>query len=184
MLNLNKKMESQNQKKNSGLIISIVGFIVALLVVGSIWLSTQSGSTATNTVAVLPTTTSQNTIPAQSDTSSAVAAGSSGDAKINSVTSPYANGSYSASSSYGTPHNGSESIDVTLTVQNGIITDASISQSGYDRESQQYQSRFASGYKSYVVGKSLSSLSLSRVSGASLTTGGFNSAVATIKTEA
>ena len=47
-----------------------------------------------------------------------------------------------------------------------------------------WQQQFASGYESYVVGKSLSTLKLTKVSGSSLTPIGFNAAVADIQTQA
>jgi len=43
---------------------------------------------------------------------------------------------------------------------------------------------FISGYKPYVIGKNIDTISLDRVSGSSLTPAAFNEALGQIKTEA
>ena len=77
-----------------------------------------------------------------------------------------------------------ESIQVNLTLKNGVVTDVSIQNSESDRESAAYQQDFASAYKSYVVGKQISGLRLGNVAGASDTTQGFDDAVSKIATQA
>jgi hypothetical protein len=69
-------------------------------------------------------------------------------------------------------------------LQNGVITGTSATGGANDPEASQYQSQFISGYKSLVVGKSIDSVSLSRVSGSSLTSQGFNNALQQIKNQA
>jgi uncharacterized protein with FMN-binding domain len=98
-------------------------------------------------------------------------------------TGSYKDGTYSATSTYYVPH-GSESIQVTLTVKNGTITDAAIANSESDRESAEYQHVFASLYKGSVVGKPLSGFNLDVVAGASDTTDGFNQTVSQIANQA
>lgn len=98
-------------------------------------------------------------------------------------TSPYADGTYNATSEYGTPES-IESIGLTVTIKNGVVTDSSVALSGSEGRSRRYQSAFADGYKQFVIGKDISTLSLSRVSGASLTSMGFNAALAQIKSQA
>lgn len=95
----------------------------------------------------------------------------------------YKDGTYTANSSYRVPHS-SESIGVTLTVKDGVVTGTSLNQSEDNPESAQYQEMFAETYKSYVVGKKLSDISLNRVSGASLTTGAFDTALQQIRSQA
>lgn len=97
--------------------------------------------------------------------------------------SGYYDGTYSSSARYSVPGS-TESIGVTVVLANGIISDVSISQNPTNGTSATYQSRFASGYKSHVVGQSIKSLSLGRVSGASLTPNGFNSAISSISSKA
>jgi uncharacterized protein with FMN-binding domain len=95
----------------------------------------------------------------------------------------YTDGDYSARGSYLTP-GGNESIDLMLTLQNGVVTDTNITQNAETQEAKEFQERFASGYKEQVVGKSIDEISLDRVAGSSLTPIGFNSALADIKDDA
>ena len=97
--------------------------------------------------------------------------------------SVYKNGTYSADGSYMTPE-GQVSINVTVKLANDIITDANVTSVSGDRTSQRYQAKFISGYKQYVIGKNITDVQLSRVSGSSLTPEGFNNALATIKSQA
>ncbi|MHD0330680.1 hypothetical protein ACY18M_17150, partial [Proteus mirabilis] len=57
-------------------------------------------------------------------------------------------------------------------------------QQGQRGESREYQAKFASGFKTLVVGKKIDEVSLSRVAGSSLTSGGFNAALADIESQA
>jgi uncharacterized protein with FMN-binding domain len=112
-------------------------------------------------------------------TSSTSSSSSDSSASNNS----YKDGTYSASGSYTTPET-QEEIKVTVTLKDGKVSDVSASTDPQARESQEWQSRFLSGYKQLVVGKSIDSIKLSRVSGSSLTSGGFNKAINTIKQQA
>lgn len=98
-------------------------------------------------------------------------------------TSRYTNGSYNTTVQYRTPES-VESLAVTLTVKDDTIADASIAIDAAAKESRRYQEAFAANYTQYVVGKSLESLKLSRVSGSSLTTAAFNKALDAIRTTA
>lgn len=97
--------------------------------------------------------------------------------------SAYKDGSYSAVGNYNSPE-GSESIKVTVTLKNGIITDSSVIGEASDHTSKRYQNMFISGFKQYVIGKSIDQVSLNKVSGSSLTPDGFNNAIAKIKNQA
>lgn len=99
------------------------------------------------------------------------------------TTSGYKDGTYSASSDYSVPHS-DESIEVSLTLKNGVVADASIKNSENDGTSAEFQQAFAADYKSYVVGKPIKSLRLSVIAGASDTTQGFNDAVSRIASQA
>lgn len=121
------------------------------------------------------------------------AATSEGDAPGTSSTPPvtttdtggadYADGTYTATGSYATPES-VETISVTLTVADDVVTAVSVSGDPQARESQQYQSQFIGGISDAVVGVDLDELSVTRVAGSSLTSGGFNEALAQIKTDA
>lgn len=108
----------------------------------------------------------------QPGNSSAPAANSSG----------YKNGTYTASSDYYVPH-GYESIAVSLTVNNGTVSDVSIQNSENNGTSAFFQENFSGVYKSQVVGRKLSGLQISDVSGASDTTRAFNTALNQIENQ-
>ena len=95
----------------------------------------------------------------------------------------YKDGNFTANASYTDPGRKEHDIAVTLTIADDIITAASVLYNGGAANTPNH-TRFENGYKQEVVGKSLDSISLSRVGGASLTTEAFNDAVATIKAEA
>ena len=95
----------------------------------------------------------------------------------------YTDGTYSAEGQYATPES-VETVDVTITLADDVITAVEVTGDPQARESQEYQSRFIGGIQDEVVGKNIDEISVSRVAGSSLTSGGFNQAVESIKTEA
>ncbi len=99
------------------------------------------------------------------------------------VAAAYKDGIYSAVGNYVAP-SGAEAIDVTLTVKDGMVADATVDATATNPASKQWQATFIAGYKEQVVGKKLSDLSLSKVSGSSLTPKGFNDALNEIRDQA
>ncbi|MFJ2544464.1 FMN-binding protein [Microbacterium sp. NPDC087589] len=95
----------------------------------------------------------------------------------------YTDGTYSADGSYQTPET-VEKISVTLTVADGLVTEVEVTGDPQARETEQYQGQFIDGIADEVVGKSLDDIEVSRVAGSSLTSGGFNEAVESIKEQA
>jgi uncharacterized protein with FMN-binding domain len=116
-------------------------------------------------------------------TSSGTSTVSNASSATSSTTTGYKDGTYSATSSYYVPHS-TEDIQVSVTLKDGVITASSVTNSESDPDSAQFQESFTSAYKSYVVGKSISGLSLNTISGASDTTQGFNDALSKIASEA
>lgn len=98
-------------------------------------------------------------------------------------TSGYKDGTYTATGDYQSPSQ-AEQITITVTLKNGVITDTSATNGAPDPTSQKFQNQFISGYKQQVVGKNINDVTLSRVSGSSLTPTGFNDALSKIKTQA
>ncbi|TPW74672.1 FMN-binding protein [Schumannella soli] len=92
----------------------------------------------------------------------------------------YKDGSYTATGEYQSP-GGDESIKVTLTLESNKVTKAEVEPQASSGNAKQYQTQFSSGIDGEVVGKSLDELSVTRVSGSSLTSRGFNDAVDQIK---
>jgi len=96
---------------------------------------------------------------------------------------PYTDGTYSATGSYDSP-NGTESLDVTLTLEGDIVTDVEVVGNGDNPDSKRYQAEFIGGIADVVVGKDIDELTVDRVAGSSLSSTGFKAAVADIKTQA
>lgn len=105
------------------------------------------------------------------------------DSSSNSGTATYTDGTYTADGSYQTPET-VESVSVTLTIADGVVKDVKVTGDPKAPETEEYQSKFISGIADEVVGVALDDLNVSRVSGSSLTSGGFNAAVESIKEQA
>lgn len=95
----------------------------------------------------------------------------------------YADGTYTAQGSYATPES-VETITVTVTLKSDLVTSVKVVGQPQRPESRQFQSQFIGGISDVVVGKDIDQLSVSRVAGSSLTSGGFNRAIEEIKADA
>lgn len=150
---------------------ALAGVAGMLTLAGCATDSSTATSDATTPSSGSSASTGTSTAEAGTDTSASASAGT------------YADGTYTAEGSYQTPES-VEDISVTLTLADDVITDVTVTGNPQARESQQYQSQFIGGIKDVVVGKKLDEISVSRVAGSSLTSGGFNKAVEEIKSEA
>lgn len=160
--------DSGNKTK---LIITVAVLLaIVLLVVGVKAFASKPEDTAANNAT-------------QQSTGASSGSGQSSNDSTDPAGTAYKDGTYQATGDYTTPES-QEEIQVSLTVKDGAVTDATVSFDPKKSESRQWQQRFASGYKQEVVGKPLSSLSLNRVSGSSLTPMGFNDAVDAIRQQA
>lgn len=97
--------------------------------------------------------------------------------------STYKDGTYSADGSYRSPA-GTETIGVTITLKGDVITKVTVVPKATDPKSDRFQDMFASGISEVVVGKKIDTLQVSKISGSSLTSGGFNEAVTKIEAAA
>ena len=95
----------------------------------------------------------------------------------------YADGTYTAKGAYSTPES-VETITVTVTLEDDVVTDVEVTGDPQKRESEQYQGQFIGGIADVVVGQDIDDIQVSRVAGSSLTSGGFNKAIEAIKSEA
>ena len=155
--------------------IRIAG-VAAVGVVGAIALAGCAASDTTTE----PTTATTAT-PESSTAPTPSASASESESTASSGT--YADGTYTAEGSYATPES-VETIVVTVTLENDIITAVDVTGDPQKRESEEYQGRFIGGIADVVVGQDIDQISVSRVAGSSLTSGGFNQAIDTIKSEA
>lgn len=97
--------------------------------------------------------------------------------------SPFKDGTYTSTGNYNSP-GGGESISVTITLKDGVITSSSVVGHAENPASKQYQGMFVGGYAAQVSGKSITDVKLSQVSGSSLTPRGWNDAVTKIQAQA
>ena len=95
----------------------------------------------------------------------------------------YEDGTYTAEGTYSTPES-VETISVTVTLENDVITAVEVTGNPSKPESKVYQGKFIGGIADEVVGKDIDEISVSRVAGSSLTSSGFNDAIETIKDDA
>ena len=124
-----------------------------------------------------------STTPADTPTEEATTPADSTETAPDAGASTYTDGTYTESGSYQTP-NGTESVEVTLTLADDVITAVEVTGSGGSRDTQEYQGQFIDGIDAVVVGKNIDDISVSKVAGSSLTSGGFNQAVEAIRADA
>lgn len=97
--------------------------------------------------------------------------------------STYTDGTYKATGGYTSP-GGPETVAVSLTLADGVVTAVEVTPEATNATSRQYQTQFASGIADEVVGVAIDDLDVTTVSGSSLTSGGFMDAVAQISADA
>lgn len=95
----------------------------------------------------------------------------------------YTDGDYSANGKYQSP-GGTESIEVELTLADGVVDGVTVTGEASGGNAERYQSQFADGIAAEVVGKDIDDLAVDKVAGSSLTSDGFNAAVEQIKADA
>lgn len=156
------------QRKKNPAVVAIVVIVLLAIAGGAIYVASRPGDITTTETTTTESTGNQTTTP---DT---------GDGQ---VAGEYKNGTYEATGTYSTP-GGRESVNLSVTITDGVITATEIDGSASSGDSLQYQTRFINNYESLVVGKSVDEVSLSRVAGSSLTSSGFNNALEQIKTDA
>ncbi|WP_426320407.1 FMN-binding protein [Microbacterium sp. E-13] len=128
-------------------------------------------------------TASEAEEPDTADTGSSQATDSGTTGGTRTGTGSYVDGTYTAEGSYATPES-VETIEVTVTLKDDVVTAVDVTGKPQKRESQQYQGQFIGGIADVVVGKDIDDIEVSRVAGSSLTSRGFNQAIQAIKSEA
>lgn len=119
----------------------------------------------------------------------APAAGGSADGAIDGVnldadtSAEYTDGSYTATGDYVSPA-GPSQVTVELTLEGDTVTAVTVTPLSDDPTASGFQGQFADGIADIVVGRDIDQLAVSRVGGSSLTSGGFNDALAQIKADA
>lgn len=95
----------------------------------------------------------------------------------------FKDGTYTSVGNYFAP-SGSETIGVTMMLKNNIVTEVRMTADSANDTAHRWQERFIAGSRPLVIGKKISELNISDVSGSSLTPQGFNDALAKIQSQA
>lgn len=170
----------EEKRPNSKLISIGVFVVVMLLIIIVAAIDRQSKKGATDSAAITAAALQAN------DATSTVQGGEATPTTSSpkETAASYKSGTYTAEGTYQNP-NGEAAIKITITLStDGTITETSAIEEPNGRDSQDWQDRFISGYKSQVVGKNISTLKLGNISGSSLTPGGFNNAITKIVSQA
>jgi hypothetical protein len=142
-------------------LISTVTVIPAATTQASAAVATTQNTQTTKTTTVQPTQTTTATPVTQSQSKTV-----------------------STTVNFSVPKGHTDSMSVTATVKDGVITNISFDQQSSNHESEEYYQRFESRFSTAsVVGKNIGSVSLSRVGGATLTTNAFNRAVSNLASQ-
>jgi len=171
--NSNTPVPHSSNGKKVGITIAIIAVLalIGITVASDKSSATPADTTSTSSATMLPAaTTTSGTAPA-SGTSAA------------STVSLYKDGTYTATGSYISP-GGADQVGVTVTLKDDIITAATVTPMPGDPTSAKYQGIFAANYQPYVIGKDITQLDVHKVSGSSLTSQGFNAAIAQIEAQA
>ena len=95
----------------------------------------------------------------------------------------FKDGSYTQPGTYVSP-GGTEHISITLTLAKNIITAMKVTTVQADPTATGYEAMFEGGIGAATVGKDINSLNIGVVAGSSLTSMGFNKALAAIRADA
>ena len=130
-----------------------------------------------------PAAGSSTTDDPSAGSSAAASTPASTDDSSGAVSATLKDGSYSATGDYQSP-GGASAVAVTLTLKSGTITALKVVPKAENATAQQYEAQFASGVNAVAVGKKIAGLQVGAVSGSSLTSQGFETALAAIQKEA
>lgn len=150
--------------------VGIVASLIVLFGVIAIVFSGAKKSEDVTTIIPEPVTTDTTAVPVT-------------DPKKSTTSSVYKDGTYTATGAYMSP-GGRDQINVSLTLENDVVVSATATPQTDNKTSQKFQALFIADFKQYVVGKNIADVNVGKVSGSSLTTTGFNEAVAKIKLQA
>lgn len=165
-------MEPDSPKQPNKVLIGIIVVVLLAAITAAVVMLSGKKEEAPTSTTPQDTTSKDKTDSAPStDTAPTVSTGA------------YKDGSYEAVGTYQTP-GGTERLTVKVTLASGVVKTVDLERSPTTREAEEYQGKFVSGYKAEVVGKNIDDVKLTRVAGSSLTSGGFNKALDTIKNDA
>jgi len=148
----------------------IIGVVLVVLAGLAVWKFTGSSKDTVLTPTPTPSPTPVTTLPSPTPTP-----------VVNNK--KYKDGTYSASGNYLSPA-GNETVNVSLTLKDDVVTAATFDAKGLSGTSNRMQAEFKAGFGQYVIGKNIDDINLTVVNGSSLTPGGFMDALQQIQGKA
>ena len=153
----------------------------ALITVGTLLAGCAAGEEVTingDEYAGRPQTTGTSATPSAQATTRAPSVAPTGG--------PYADGRYTSSQTYGVVDDlvEQDSIDVTLTLTDGVVTDLEVVGHPFAERSKEYMQDFVNEVNAEVVGRSVEDAHVTALAGASKTSEAFNEAVDAIAAQA
>jgi uncharacterized protein with FMN-binding domain len=162
----NNQTPAAPDTKGSSNAVKLIGLIIVVAVIAFlVWEFGLKGESSENNENM----TVQPTVPAQTTSAPRMAA--------------YRDGTYEATGEYTNPAS-REEIDVTITIADGKITQASFTGTPDNATTTRMQTNLRNGLNEAVVGKSIDEVNLTVVNGSSLAPRGFMDALSKIKAEA
>lgn len=160
-------MEEQNQKsKNNMIIIAVAIIAIVVLVAGGGYMLMKNNAKSEPVI-----------------TEQVVENDGVNNASENTTDSNFEDGTFEAIGTYTSP-GGTETIQVSLVLNDGVVTEASVTPQATRPNSVKFQELFKNNFESEVVGKNIDEISLDKVGGSSLTPKGFMDALEDIKSQA
>lgn len=137
-----------------------------------------AASTALLTLAACGDDSAADDAPGTSSTPSVTTEETSAAPTAGAATGAFTAGEYEATGTYTSPDGRTQSIEVEVELAaDGTITDLDADGQAESGNSEQFQGKFESGIDQQVVGRKITELDVDKVSGSSLTSGGFNDAI-------
>lgn len=128
---------------------------------------------------------SDDTADADAPATTATSEAPATDAATGRADAAFTAGDYEATGTYISPDGQTQSVEVEVTLAaDGTVSDLDVDGQAEGGNSKQYQEKFESGIDQLVVGKKITDLKVDKVSGSSLTSGGFNDAIEQIISQA
>ncbi len=169
------------------IVLIIIGLAVAIGL-GSYFLRPEDTTTSTTELSTTVDEADGETVEIEpgDNASEASIPNEPGDSPFEADTeSVYTDGTHAVVANYQAPNKANHIVSVSLTLENDVVTASTLAFSGDQVDtSKGFQGKFAAAYEAQIIGKKLDDIKLSRVGGASLTTGAFNDAIAQVKATA
>ncbi|MFT4234049.1 MAG: hypothetical protein QM607_03490, partial [Microbacterium sp.] len=131
---------------------AMIGVAGAFALAGCGAVTVGSTDDGVDTESTAEATSSADTSTATSTVTPTESADTEATGEADEADSDYTDGTYTADGSYTNPHGDIESVTVTVTLEDDIVTDVTVESGANDSESEKYQESFIDGIADQVVG--------------------------------